>query len=82
LLLYAPTEEPLPLTGWDVFARELTVTASWSAGPRDMRVALDLLRAGAVPTGELIGARYDLAGTGDALAAQRSGAVLKAVVVP
>jgi L-iditol 2-dehydrogenase len=82
LLLYAPSEEPLPLTGWDVFARELTVTASWSAGPRDMRVALDLLRSGAVPTGELIGARYDLAGTGDALAAQRSGAVLKAVVVP
>jgi L-iditol 2-dehydrogenase len=82
LMLYAPTDEALPLTGWDVFARELTITSSWSAGPADMRAALALLRDGAVPTGELIGARYDLAGTGDALAAQRSGAVLKAVVVP
>jgi L-iditol 2-dehydrogenase len=82
LLLYAPTDEPLPLTGWDVFARELTVTASWSAGREDMRAALHLLRSGAVAVDELIGARYDLAGTGDALDAQRSGAVLKAVVVP
>ena len=82
LLLYAPTVEPVPLTGWDVFARELTVTASWSAGPGDMRAALALLQAGAVATEELIGARFDLAGTGDALAAQRSGAVLKAVVLP
>lgn len=82
LLVYAPTDEPLPLTGWDVFARELTVTSSWSAGPEDMRAALALLRAGAVPVDELIGARYDLAGTGHALAAQRSGAVLKAVVLP
>jgi L-iditol 2-dehydrogenase len=82
LLVYAPTDEMLPLTGWDVFARELTVTSSWSAGPADMRAALGLLQAGAVRTDELIGARYDLAGTGEALAAQRSGAVLKAVVEP
>jgi L-iditol 2-dehydrogenase len=68
--------------GWDVFARELAVTSSWSAGPRDMRAALALLRAGAVRTEELIGARFPLAGTGEALAAQRSGAVLKAVVEP
>jgi hypothetical protein len=47
-----------------------------------MRAALALVRAGAVPVDELIGARYDLAGTGEALAAQRSGAVLKAVVLP
>jgi len=82
LLLYAPADEPLPLTGWDVFARELTLTASWSAGPAEMREALRLLRAGAVRTDELIGARFGLDDTGEALAAQRSGAVLKAVVVP
>jgi L-iditol 2-dehydrogenase len=84
LCLYAPTApgEPLAADGWDVFARELTVTASWSAGPADMRAALALLHAGAVRTDELIGAHYDLAGTGEALAAQRSGAVLKAVVLP
>jgi threonine dehydrogenase-like Zn-dependent dehydrogenase len=65
-----------------VFARELTVTASWSAGREDMRAALVLLQSGAMAVDELIGARYDLAGTGDALEAQRSGAVLKAVVMP
>jgi L-iditol 2-dehydrogenase len=82
LLLYAPAEEPLPLTGWDLFARELKVLTSWSAGPADMRAALALLQSGRVRAGELIGARVRLDGTGEALAAQRSGAVLKAVVEP
>jgi L-iditol 2-dehydrogenase len=84
LCLYAPTPpgEPLPVEGWDVFSRELAITSSWSAGPQDMRAALTLLHAGAVPTEELIGARFPLAATGEALAAQRSGAVLKAVVLP
>jgi L-iditol 2-dehydrogenase len=84
LCLYAPTPpgEPLPLTGWKLFARELTVLSSWSAGTTHMRAALALLQAGAVRTEELITARFGLEGTGDALAAQRSGAALKAVVVP
>ena len=84
LCLYAPLApgEPLGVDGWDVFTRELTVTASWSAGPADMRAALALLRDGAVPTDELITARYPLEQTGAALAAQREGKVLKAVVLP
>jgi len=84
LCLYAPTApgEALPVAGWDVFSRELTITSSWSAGPEDMRAALALVRAGAVRTDELIGARHDLDGTGAALAAQRDGTVLKAVVLP
>jgi uncharacterized Ntn-hydrolase superfamily protein len=47
-------------------------------GPR----ALALLRAGAIPAADLITARFSLALAGDALAAQRSGAALKAVVLP
>jgi L-iditol 2-dehydrogenase len=84
LCVYAPTApgEPLPVGGWDVFSRELHITSSWSAGPADMRAALALLRAGAVRVDELITARFGLAGTGAALAAQRSGAALKAVVCP
>jgi L-iditol 2-dehydrogenase len=84
LCLYAPTEpgDPLPVAGWDVFSRELTVTSSWSAGPRDMRAALALLHDGAVPWEELVEARFDLEGTGAALEAQRSGTALKAVVLP
>jgi L-iditol 2-dehydrogenase len=84
LCLFAPPEpgEPLEVEGWAVFARELRVTASWSAGPRDMRAALALLRRGTVPADELIGARFALEETGAALAAQADGTVLKAVVVP
>ncbi len=84
LLLYspAPPGPPLAVEPGAVFARELTVTASWSAGPADMRAALDLLQAGAVCAGELITHRFALEETGAALAAQRSGAALKAVVLP
>jgi threonine dehydrogenase-like Zn-dependent dehydrogenase len=65
-----------------VFSRELRVTASWSAGPADMRAALELLRRGAVRVNELITARFPLEQTGAALAAQREGVALKAVVTP
>jgi L-iditol 2-dehydrogenase len=84
LCLYAPPEPgaPLGVEGWAVFARELRVTASWSAGPADMRAALGLLRACATPAAELLTARFTLEETGAALEAQRSGDALKAVVVP
>ncbi|HET9741004.1 MAG TPA: alcohol dehydrogenase catalytic domain-containing protein [Solirubrobacteraceae bacterium] len=84
LCLYAPGEagEPLPVAPWTIFSRELLVTASWSAGPREWREALALLQRGAVRTGELITHRFSLEETGDALEAQRSGAALKAVVEP
>jgi L-iditol 2-dehydrogenase len=84
LCLYAPPEPgtPLDIEGWAVFARELRVTASWSAGPADMRAALALLRSGATRAPELLSATFPLEQTGAALAAQRAGDVLKAVVLP
>jgi L-iditol 2-dehydrogenase len=84
LCLYAPPQPgvPLGIDGWTVFAGELQVTASWSAGPADMRAALALLRRGAIPVDELITHRFALEKTGTALAAQRDGRALKAVVVP
>jgi L-iditol 2-dehydrogenase len=83
LCLYAiPGAAPLGVDGWTVFSRELTVTASWSAGPADMRAALRLLRRGAVPADELLTRRFGLEQTGEALDAQRSGTVLKALVIP
>lgn len=84
LCLYspAPPGTPLGVEPGAIFERELTVTASWSAGPRDMRAALALLHDGAVCAGELITHRFPLERTGAALAAQRSGEALKAVVVP
>jgi L-iditol 2-dehydrogenase len=84
LCAYAPPEPgaPIAVDGAEVFLRELTVTASWSAGAADMRAALALLQAGAVRTDELITHRFPLEETGAALAAQRDGRALKAVVEP
>ena len=84
LCLYATVGAGTPagVDLWTLFSRELTLTASWSAGPADMRAALALLQAGAIPADELITARFGLADTGAALEAQRSGAALKAVVLP
>jgi L-iditol 2-dehydrogenase len=62
--------------------RELEVTASWSAGPADMRAAHALLARGAVRPLEIVTHRFPLEQTGAALAAQRSGEALKAVVLP
>jgi L-iditol 2-dehydrogenase len=84
LCAYAPPEPgaPIAVDGSEVFLRELTVTSSWSAGAADMRAALALLRSGAVRAGELITHRFPLEATGAALAAQRDGSALKAVVLP
>jgi threonine dehydrogenase-like Zn-dependent dehydrogenase len=84
LCAYAPPEpgSPIAVDGAEIFLRELTVTSSWSAGAADMRAALALLQAGAVPTDELITHRFPLEETGAALAAQRDGTALKAVVLP
>jgi L-iditol 2-dehydrogenase len=84
LCAYAPPEPgaPIAVDGAEVFLRELTVTSSWSAGAADMRAALALLQAGAVRTDELITHRFGLEETGMALAAQRDGRALKAVVLP
>jgi L-iditol 2-dehydrogenase len=84
LCAYAPPEPgaPIAVDGSEVFLRELTVTSSWSAGAADMRAALALLRSGAVRAGELITHRFPLEQTGAALAAQRDGSALKAVVLP
>jgi L-iditol 2-dehydrogenase len=84
LLLYSPMApgEPLPFDGVEVFLRELTVTASWSAGPREMRAALALLAGGEIDPAPLIQHRLPLTATGEALALQREGRTLKAVVLP
>jgi L-iditol 2-dehydrogenase len=84
LCLFAPPApgSALGVDGNAVFMRELDVCASWSAGPADMRAAFGLLERGAVRPLELITHRFGLEGTGAALAAQRSGEALKAVVLP
>jgi L-iditol 2-dehydrogenase len=84
LCLYAPPAPgaPVPVDGSELFLRELAVTASYSAGPGDMRAALELIADGRVdPTG-LVSHRLPLDETARALDLQRTATALKVVVEP
>ncbi len=84
LLLYAPPgpHDPPRFDGTALFLRELTITASYSAGPRDMFEALELIAGGQIDPLPLVTHRLPLEETGRALELQRSGEGLKAVVLP
>jgi L-iditol 2-dehydrogenase len=84
LCLYAPPAPDGPdlLDGTSLFLRELTVTASYSAGPRDMSAALDLIATGRLDPLPLITHRLPLERTLEALELQRRGEALKVVVIP
>jgi L-iditol 2-dehydrogenase len=84
LCLYAPPApgHPLDLDGLDLYRREVDVVASYSAGPRDMLHALELLREGAIDPLPFVTHRVGLEETGRALDLARSGEAVKALVVP
>jgi L-iditol 2-dehydrogenase len=84
LCLYAPPSPgtPLGIDGELLFMRELAVTASYSAGPGDMRAALELLRAGRIDPEPLISHRFGLEDVGRALELTRRHQALKVVIVP
>lgn len=84
LCLYAPPAPDAPprLDGTTLFLRELTITASYSAGPSDMRTSLELIAGGVVDPKPLISHRLPLEQTATALNLQRLGEALKVVVIP
>jgi L-iditol 2-dehydrogenase len=84
LCLYAPPAPgaPLPLDGSELFLRELAVTASYSAGPGDMRAALELIAGRRIDPIPLVSHRLRLDETAKALELQRSATGLKVVVEP
>jgi L-iditol 2-dehydrogenase len=84
LCLYAPpSPHKLPeLDANEIYMRELTLTASYAAGARDMRAALELISSGRIDPLPLATHRLPLEETGQALALQRRGEALKAVVLP
>jgi L-iditol 2-dehydrogenase len=84
LCLYAPPAPDMPpqIDATALFLRELTITASYSAGPRDMREALRLISNGQIDPLPLVSHRLPLEQTGRALQLQRRGEALKAVVLP
>lgn len=82
LCLYAPPGGELTLDGLSLYRREVDVVASYSAGPRDMLEALELLRDGAIDPLPWVTHRVGLEETGRALDMVRTGEALKALVVP
>jgi len=84
LCLYAPPDpgQALGLDGHALYVGEVDVCASYSAGPGDMRAALELLATGRVDPAPLITHRLPLERTGDALELARTGGAVKALVLP
>jgi L-iditol 2-dehydrogenase len=84
LCLYSPPapDSPPVIDGTKLFLRELSVTASYSAGPDDMRSALELIASGRIDPLPLVSHRVPLEETARALELQRRGEALKAVVLP
>jgi L-iditol 2-dehydrogenase len=84
LCLYAPPVPgaPVPVDGSELFLRELTVTASYSAGPTDMQSALELIAAGGIDPAPFVSHRLPLEETARALELQRSAGALKVIVEP
>jgi L-iditol 2-dehydrogenase len=84
LCLYAPPDpgQALGLDGHALYVREIDVCASYSAGPADMRRALELIASGRVDPAPLVTHRLPLEQTGAALELARRGEAVKALVLP
>jgi L-iditol 2-dehydrogenase len=84
LCLYAPPDpgQALGLDGHALYVGEIDVCASYSAGPADMRRALELIASGRVDPAPLVTHRLPLSETGRALELARRGEAVKALVLP
>ena len=84
LCLYAPPDpgQALGLDGHALYVGEVDVCASYSAGPADMRRALQLIATGRVDPAGLVTHRLPLERTGEALELARRGEAVKALVLP
>jgi L-iditol 2-dehydrogenase len=84
LCLYAPPDpgQPLDVDGHRLYVGEIDVCASYSAGPADMRAALELIASGRIDPLPLVTHRLPLAETGRALELARTGEAVKALVLP
>jgi L-iditol 2-dehydrogenase len=82
--LYAPPSPQAPphFDATALYLREISVVASYSAGPGDMRAALELIATKRIDPRPLVSHRLPLAQTGEALDLQRRAGGLKIVVEP
>jgi L-iditol 2-dehydrogenase len=84
LCLYAPPSPQAPpqFDATALYLREIAVVASYSAGPGDMRAALELIATRRIDPKPLISHRLPLSETARALELQREATGLKIVVEP
>jgi L-iditol 2-dehydrogenase len=82
LCVYAtPSADMLAFDARRLYAAEIDLCASYSAGPADMRAALALIAAGRVDPAPLVTHRLALEETGRALELARAGTSVKALVL-
>jgi threonine dehydrogenase-like Zn-dependent dehydrogenase len=74
--------EALPLSLSALYSRELTVTATYSSSPVELREALDLIGGGAVRTADLVSHRVSLARLAEGVALVQRHEALKVYVTP
>ena len=74
--------EVLPLPLGALYARELTVTATYSSSPAELREAYRLIASGAVRTAELISHRLPLERLAEGVALVQRHQALKVYVTP
>jgi L-iditol 2-dehydrogenase len=74
--------DALPLSLSALYHRELTVTATYSSSPLELREAFELIAAGAVRTARLISHRVPLARLAEGVALVESHEALKVYVTP
>ena len=85
VLLYAPLppRETMPVDVCDLLFSEKTLVSTYSCGPDDTRLALDLIRLGKVQTRGLVTHRFGLGQVGEAMSlAAKAEESLKVVVIP
>jgi L-iditol 2-dehydrogenase len=79
----SPPSMTVPVAPHSLYFREVTVTASYSCGPRQTREALDLLARRVLDPSRLVSLRVGLDGVADAIRRTvAKGADLKAIVYP
>ena len=74
--------DALPLSLSALYSRELTVTATYSSSPVELREAFDLIAGGVVRTAELVSHRLPLARLAEGVALVQRHQALKVYVTP
>ena len=83
VVLFTPTPEgaEVAIDGYDLYLREIALVPSYSAGPDDMREALQLLIDGVVMPEHVVTERVGIEGAAGAYARMRAGgSALKAMI--